>query len=63
MAIDLRTALPYLLPGAIAWAEALAEEVTASGMPLDDSSMALARAVGVQQPERIHIYPKSFKKF
>ncbi len=55
MPIDLRTALPYLLPGAIAWAEALAGEVTASGMSLDDSSMALARAVGVQQPERIRI--------
>ncbi len=55
MPIDLRTALPYLIPGAIAWAEALAAEVTASGMSLDDSSMALARAVGVQQPERIHI--------
>ncbi len=55
MAIDLKTALPHLLPGAIAWAEARAEEVAASGMPLDDSRIALARSVGVQQPERIRI--------
>ena len=53
--MDLRTALPQLLPGAIAWAETRAKEVADTGMPLDDSSSALARMVEVQQPEQIRI--------
>ena len=53
--MDLRAALPQLLPGAIAWAETRAKEVGDTGMPLDDSSSALARMVEVQQPEQIRI--------
>ncbi len=53
--MDLRAALPQLLPGAFAWAETRAKEVADTGMPLDDSSSALARMVEVQQPEQIRI--------
>jgi len=52
---DLATALPLLLPRAIAWAEARSAEVAASGMGLTDSGLRLARAVGVRRPELIRI--------
>ena len=55
MTLDLRNALPSLLPEAIAWAEARAYEAAASGMTLDDSGVALARAVSVVHPERIRV--------
>lgn len=55
MTLDLRNALPSLLPEAIAWAEVRAEETAASGVALDDSGVALARVVGVIHPERIRV--------
>jgi hypothetical protein len=53
--MDLRTALPALLPLAIAWAEARASEVAALGVSLTEETVAIARAVGVQKPDLIRI--------
>jgi hypothetical protein len=55
MNIDLRTALPMLLPSAIRWAEARANEAAQSGSQLNETGIVLARAVGVIQPELIRI--------
>lgn len=55
MSIDLKTALPSLIPGAIAWAEARAKEVTESGVALNESDLELARSVGVEHPELIRV--------
>jgi hypothetical protein len=53
--MDLRSALPHLLPKAIAWAEARASEITSSGFPLDDVGLSLAHKVGVQRPDLIRV--------
>jgi hypothetical protein len=53
--IDLRSALPALLPLAIEWAEACTRDIATSGAPLDDRRRAMARAVGVERPELIRI--------
>ena len=53
--MDLRQALPHLLPSAIAWAEAEAKKVTESGTALTPSEEEVARSVGVQRPELIRI--------
>lgn len=53
--MDLRQALPHLLPGAIAWAEARAREVAENGASLNPSEEAIARAVGVANPDLIRI--------
>lgn len=50
MPINLRSALPDLLPKAIAWAETHAQEIANSGRTLNESEMALASEVGVQDP-------------
>ena len=55
MPIDLRAALPLLLPGAIAWAEARAGEVAATGVALTEAQADMARRVGVQRPELIRV--------
>jgi len=55
MSIDLKSALPDLLPKAIAWAEAHAQGIATSGIPLKDSELVLANEVGVQQPGQIRI--------
>ncbi len=55
MAFDLRNALPSLLPGAIAWAEARSQEAAAAGRGLNEREVAIARVVGVQHPERIRV--------
>jgi hypothetical protein len=52
---DLRTVLPLLLPGAIAWAEARSLEVSQQGTALDADGIAIARQVGVQRPELVRI--------
>jgi hypothetical protein len=52
---DLATALPRLMPKAIAWAEARAAEITTTGVPLTDLELRLAHLVGVQEPERVRI--------
>src|SRR5262249_39749390 len=51
MAIDLQEVLPRLLPKAIAWAEARAEDVLRDGLALAGTDVALARGVGVRRPE------------
>jgi hypothetical protein len=53
--IDLRATLPVLLPGAIAWAEARAQEAAAIGVALNEAGAELARRVGVQRPELIRV--------
>ena len=53
--LDLQKLLPLLLPRAIAWAEATAADVAASGNPLDDTGVSIARAVGVQRPSLIRV--------
>lgn len=55
MPINLRTSLPFLLPGAIAWAEGRAQEVAASGNALNEAGLGIARSVGVQRPELIRV--------
>lgn len=53
--MDLRTALPQLLPRAIAWADARAAQVASSGRSLDDDEVQLARRAGVAFPERVRV--------
>lgn len=53
--MDLRAALPLLLPKAIAWAELEASRVATSGRALTADEITLARKVGVAKPELIRI--------
>ena len=53
--MDLRLLLPRLMPGAIAWAEALAAEVASEGHALDASGLSDARTVGVRKAEDIRV--------
>jgi hypothetical protein len=55
ISVDLKTALPYLLLEAIAWAEAAAAHGAGSGRPLDDHEMQVARGVGVTHSERVRL--------
>lgn len=52
---DLRAAVPRLLPKAVEWAEKCEAEIFRTGVALDDRQLAIARRVGVSQPERIRI--------
>lgn len=53
--VDLLTALPSLLPKAIAWAETQEAQALHEGRQLTDLELALARSVGVRQPNLIRI--------
>ena len=53
--MDLRSALPLLLPKAIAWAEAQAAHAAACGLALAPARETLARSVGVARPELIRV--------
>ena len=55
MTFDLRSALPVLIPKAIAWAEMQSENAALTGRPLDELVMSIAKSVGVAEPERIRI--------
>ena len=55
MNIDLKTALPVLLPSAIRWAEECSIEVARSGTQLNKNEISIAREVGVVRPEAIKI--------
>jgi hypothetical protein len=55
MNFELSAALPLLTPKAIEWAEQRASEIVATGEPLNEYSLALARQVGVVNPERIRL--------
>lgn len=53
--MDLAAALPLLLPQAIAWAQAQADEALAVGVPLGLEALENARRVGVLAPERVRV--------
>lgn len=55
MSFDLRAALPYILPKAIAWAEQRQAEILRTGVALNDAGLSIARQVGVVQPELIRV--------
>src|ERR1700722_1951131 len=52
---DSATQLARILPMAIAWAEARASEILASGVPLSDFGRRLAHLSGVNWPERVRV--------
>jgi len=53
--LDLRQALPALLPAAIAWAEARARLAAQVGNPLTAAEQEIAVRVGVSQPQHVRI--------
>lgn len=53
--MDLKAALPHLLPKAISWAEAEAAQGAAVGRELIGRERDLAQKVGVAHPERIRV--------
>lgn len=54
---DLAAKLPQILPRAITWAEAQSRNICLlRGDALDAKATALARAVGVKQPDRIRVW-------
>lgn len=55
MTYDLRSALPLLIPKAIAWAEAQSSSIGQIGQPLNDALLSIARSVGVMRPELIRV--------
>ena len=55
MNFDLRAALPFILPKAIAWVELRQAEILENGVPLNDYGLSIARQVGVAQPELIRV--------
>ncbi len=58
--LNLLSVLPQLLPGAIAWAEMQSQNIAQTGQALDAMNLALARSVGVKNPEliRVRIVPQ-----
>jgi hypothetical protein len=55
MNFDPSNALPELMPGAVAWAQAQAENAVRAGRALVEPFLSIARGVGVALPERIRI--------
>ena len=53
--MDLLEAMPQLLPIAISWAQEVAADVQAVGLHLNENSLAVARLVGVHNPEKIRV--------
>jgi hypothetical protein len=53
--VDSQTLLRRLLPRVIAWGERTAERAARHGLPLQDTALADASAVGVRHPERIRV--------
>lgn len=53
--MDLRQALPHLLPSAIAWAEAEAKKAAQTGTALTADEEQIAREMGVQRPESVRV--------
>jgi hypothetical protein len=53
---DLASALPSLLPKAIAWAEARSAEILKHGVTLNEQGLATARRVGVAHPEWVRVW-------
>jgi hypothetical protein len=57
MSFNLAEVLPVLLPRAIAWAEERCAAILSEGVALSEEGLRIARAVGVEFPERIRISP------
>lgn len=55
MNADLQSALPLIIPKAIAWAEGVAADVLRSGAPLTTSELLIANGVGVAHPELVRV--------
>ncbi|MCW5297443.1 hypothetical protein DXT88_04575 [Herbaspirillum lusitanum] len=55
MTFDLRSALPFLLPKAISWAQEREKEILNTGIPLTEYEISLAKRVGVSEPEKVRI--------
>lgn len=53
--MDLKVALPHLLPKAISWAEAEATRGASAGREITERERDFAREVGVTYPERIRV--------
>ena len=53
--VDLKEALPVLLPAAIAWAEARAKRAAEVGSALTAAEQEIAQRVGVRQPARVRV--------
>jgi hypothetical protein len=53
--IQVRQALPNLLPGAIAWAEACVKKTAEAGEALSTGESEIARRVGVRRPELVRV--------
>ena len=53
--MDLHINLPRLIPRAITWAEEMAADVASRGKSLGQSDLLIAKAVGVQQADRIRV--------
>jgi len=53
--LNLPSVLPQLLPKAIAWEEMQSQDIAQTGQGLDATNLALARSVGVRNPERIRV--------
>lgn len=52
---NLRAELPRLLPKSVDWAESRQADILAVGFSLSLEQMAMARGIGVTQPENIRI--------
>ena len=52
---ELLERLPSLVPNAVAWAEQQSHVVQQSGTPLADFEVALAKSVGVRQPDLVRV--------
>lgn len=55
MTFDLRSALPLLVPKAIAWADDQSLQIAIIGKPLNDVLSKVAQSVGVMRPDLIRI--------
>lgn len=53
--MDLRQALPTLMPAAVAWAERRAQHAAEVGVALTQEETRLARQVGVVHPELVRV--------
>ena len=53
--MNLRAALPVLVPKAVQWAETHSRLILGSGRPLSEQESQVARAVGVTSPELIRV--------
>ncbi len=55
MTFDLRSALPFLLPKAISWAQEREIEILRTGIPLTEYGLSVAKLVGISEPEKVRI--------